>query len=78
MVKLKSVCSVAAILAIALSSELPGNPGLSETTYEPPKRPAPQRTSSGIVRSPVACADSNQEIKYIIPLIPNYSLTKAG
>ena len=72
MVKLKSVFSVAAILAIALSSELLGNPGLSKTTYEPPKRPAPQRTSSGIVRSPVACADPNQEIKHIVPFIPDY------
>lgn len=72
MVKLKSVCSVATILAIALSSELLGNPGLSETTYEPPKRPAPQRTSSGIVRKPVGCTDTTQEIKQIIPLIPNY------
>jgi hypothetical protein len=72
-VKLKSVLSVAAILAIALSSELLGNPGLSETTYKPPKRPAPQRTSLGGGRPlEVGCADSNQEIKQIVPLIPNY------
>ncbi|EDX74074.1 conserved domain protein [Coleofasciculus chthonoplastes PCC 7420] len=71
MVKRKLVFSVAVTLAVALSLELLGDPALS-VPYKPPKRPPPGRTSSTTVRTDVQCADQNQAIKEIIPLIPDY------
>lgn len=71
MVKLKSVFSVALTFAIALSLECIGNPALS-VPYRYPRRPPPTRTALGGSRGEPICADSNQKIKEIIPLIPDY------
>lgn len=71
MVKLKSIFSVAVTLAVALSTELLSNPALSNPEpYKPPKRPPPRRTLNAGSRNPVLCADPNQEIQEIIPIVP--------
>ncbi|HBB34763.1 MAG TPA: hypothetical protein DDZ80_09795 [Cyanobacteria bacterium UBA8803] len=71
MVKLKSFFSVALTFAVTLSLEGIGNPALS-VPYRYPRRPAPTRTVLGGSRGEPICVDSNQKIKEIIPLIPDY------
>ena|SRR3569832_382299 len=71
MVKLKSVFFVVLTLAVTLSLEFLGNPALS-VPYTPPTRKPPEITVLGGSRGAGVCADSNQKIQDIIPLIPDY------
>jgi hypothetical protein len=72
MVNLKWVFSVVLTLAVTLSLDFLGNPALS-VPYSPPTRKPPAQTLlSGDRSQPPSCVDSNQKIKDIIPLIPDY------